>query len=287
MPNIFYHKEFEPLIALMRLNAPTGYLLSFFPAAYGLILASQTILDLFYLPLFFIGSVLTRAAGCIINDIFDKDFDRKVTRTKNRPLASGTISVKTAIVILLVLLLCCLAILLLLTNTSIIVGFVAFFLIILYPLMKRITYFPQAFLGVTFNAGALIGFAAIQDAISKNAVILYIACGFWTMAYDTIYAFMDIKDDKKIGIKSTAIFFEHMQYKQIILTFYGVFTLLHLLVFYQFGLKVFIVDTLCFLCCIWICATLNIQDRANCYYRFKANNYIGLLLMLPLVLEKL
>lgn len=287
MPNIFYPKEFAPLIALMRLNAPTGYLLSFFPAAYGLILASQTILDLFYLPLFFIGSILARAAGCIVNDIFDKDFDKKVARTKNRPLASGTISVKTAIVILLILLLCCLAILLSLTNTAIIVGFVSFFLIILYPLMKRITYFPQAFLGITFNAGALIGFAAVQDSISKDAIILYIACGFWTMAYDTIYAFMDIKDDKKIGVKSTAIFFEHMQYKQIILTFYGVFILLHLLVFYKFGLKVFIIDAMCFLYCIWICTTLNIQNRENCYRRFKANNYIGLLLMLPLVLEKL
>jgi 4-hydroxybenzoate polyprenyltransferase len=288
MPNKSLANKLSILYNLMRLGAPTGYLLSFFPAMFGLMLAYRTPMDLLYIPIFFIGSVLTRSAGCIINDLIDQNLDKKVERTKNRPLASGAISSKCAILILVILLLCCLGILLSLTETSIYIGIAAFFMISLYPLMKRITYFPQVFLGMTFNLGCLIAYAAITNNVSMNAIILYLACGFWTVAYDTIYAFMDIKDDKKVGIKSTALFFEHMNYKAIIFTLYSAFIMLFMYATWnQINLSPSIAIILSVLSIIWIIKTLNIEQVNNCLVRFKANNYIGFMLFLGLLLEKL
>ncbi len=278
--SIIYH--------MMRLGAPTGYLLSFFPSTFGLLLAYQEIVNLIYIPIFFVGSVLTRGAGCIINDLLDQNLDKKVERTKNRPLASGATSSKEAILILSILLFCSLGILLLLPITAIYIGIAAFFMISLYPLMKRITYFPQAFLGITFNLGCLIGYATVTNHISMNALILYFACGFWTVSYDTIYAFMDIKDDKKIGIKSTAIFFEYMNYKAIILSLYITFiTLFAFATWSSMSLFLPIAITISTIGAIWIVYTLDITQEINCLNRFKINNYIGFILFLGLLLEKL
>ena len=288
MPNKYLQNKLSIIYHMMRLGAPTGYLLSFFPATFGLLLAYQELRNLIYIPVFFIGSVLTRSAGCIINDFLDQNLDKKVTRTKDRPLASGAISSKEAILILAILLLCSLGILLFLSTTAIYVGIIAFFMISLYPLMKRVTYFPQVFLGLTFNLGCLIGYAAIQDNISINAMILYFACGFWTVGYDTIYAFMDLKDDKKVGIKSTALLFEHMHYKAIILALY--FTFIFLFAFVTWNMinfPLFTAITLCTIYAIWLVCTLDIKQENNCLMRFKANNYIGFILFLGLLLEKL
>lgn len=221
MPRKFYHYSH-----LIRLTVPTGYLLVFFPAAFGVLLAASKLMDLLYIPILFIGAVLSRGAGCIINDLYDRNLDKRVERTKGRPLASGAVSVKEALILLFVMLVACLAILLSLSKTAIVVGFVAFFLILLYPLMKRLTYFPQTFLGITFNLGCLIGYAAVKDAIEMPAILAYVACAFWTLGYDTIYAFSDIKDDKKVGIKSTAIFFEKRNYRWWIKGFYIAFVTL-------------------------------------------------------------
>ena len=161
-------------------------------------------------------------------------------------------------------------------------------MISLYPLMKRITYFPQVFLGMTFNLGCLIAYAAITDTLSTDAIILYFACGFWTVAYDTIYAFMDIKDDKKVGIKSTALFFEHMNYKAIIFALYSAFIILFIYATCsQITLPLSIAITLSIFSVIWIIKTLNIEQVNNCLVRFKVNNYIGFMLFLGLMLEKL
>lgn len=273
---------------MMRLHAPTGYLLSFFPAAFGLLLAYEQSSNLLYIPVFFVGSILARGAGCIINDIFDQNLDRMVTRTEKRPLPSGMVTTKQALIILAVITSCCLFILLSLTVTAIAAGFIAFFLTVLYPLTKRVTYFPQAFLGLTFNMGCLIGYAAIKDSISSDALILYLACGFWTVAYDTIYAFMDIKDDKKIGIKSTAIFFEHKPYKLIISLFYCAFFVLYLFSFREL-LSIITVSAVipCFVFSLWVIISLDVKNTNNCFYRFKANNYIGFILFFSLLLEKL
>lgn len=288
MPNKFLHQKLHHLYQLTRMQSPTGYLLTFFPATFGLMLAYEETRDLMYLPIFLIGSVLMRSAGCIINDLLDQNLDRHVDRTKNRPLASGSLSNIEALIFLVILLSASLGILLSLNITCIYIGIVAMVLISIYPLMKRITYFPQAFLGVTFNIGCLIGYAAIKDTISYNAIILYIACGFWTMGYDTIYAFMDIKDDKKIGIKSTAIFFEKAPFKLIITIFYLVFfSLIAFAARDISSIYMYIALAVNILIMLWATIYLDIDSRENCMIRFKANNYIGFFLFLAMLLEKI
>ncbi|MDA9163766.1 4-hydroxybenzoate octaprenyltransferase [Rickettsiaceae bacterium] len=288
MPNKNLSITFLDISNLVRLHTPTGYLLSFFPAAYGLLLAYNQSLNLVYLPIFFIGSILTRGAGCIVNDLFDRDLDKHVERTKRRPLASGVISAPQAIMILCVLLCGSVAILFSLTMTSIAIGVIGALLITLYPLMKRITYFPQVFLGITFNIGCLIAYAAITDDISNEAMILYIACGFWTVGYDTIYAFSDIKDDKKMGMKSTAIFFEHKSYKMYLGLFYMIFFLLFACANID-SLGVFLIFSLVASMAIALCiiVSLDISNPQNCFARFKVNNYIGFALFFGMLLEKL
>ena len=188
----------------------------------------------------------------------------------------------------MILLLICLAILVSLTLTAIYIGIVCFLMIGLYPLMKRITYFPQVFLGLTFNMGCLIGYASILNTISIDAVILYISCGFWTVAYDTIYAFMDIEDDKKVGIKSSAIFFEKMNYKAIILALYFAF-----IFFFAYAnrdhINIYLFSSILasILVSLWAIKTLDIKQVNNCLVRFKINNYIGCILFFGLLLEKL
>jgi len=287
MPNNFLPK-YQSLLKLIRIHSPTGYLLSFFPASFGLMLAYEKYSDLFYLPIFFIGSILVRSAGCIINDLFDQNLDKHVARTKDRPIASGSVSNKQALVLLAILLSLSLAILLALNTTSIYIGLVSIFMITFYPLMKRITYFPQVFLGLTFNTGCLIGYASIKNSISYEAVILYIGCGFWTIAYDTIYAFMDLNDDKKTGIKSSAVFFEHMNFKLILTIFYIFFISLFTLSMKNI-LSIYIILAILIssLIALWITVYLNIKNEKNCMLRFKANNIIGFLLFLTMLLEKL
>lgn len=282
-----YIKTKIPLIYhLMRLDSPTGYLLSFFPSMFGLLLAYQELNHLVYIPLFFLGSTIARSAGCIINDLIDQNLDKQVNRTKNRPLASGSMNSKEAILFLAVLLCLCFIILMSLTGTSICVGVITFFMMSLYPLMKRITYFPQIFLGLTFNLGCLIGYSAIKDNITANVIIIYCACGFWTIAYDTIYAFLDINDDKRIGIKSTAILLEYTHYKAIILALYCIFIILFVIGMWNICcFFTYISVILCIINILWIIYTLDINNSHNCIIRFKENNKIGLILCVGLLLD--
>lgn len=282
MPNKFFLT-----LKLMRLNSPTGYLLVFFPALYGLLLAKPTILELIKLvPVFFLGSVITRGAGCVINDIFDKNFDKHVARTKERPLANGSLTVKDALILLIILLICSLLILLSLNKTAIYIGFFAFMMIMLYPLMKRFTNFPQVFLGLTFNLGVLIGYAAILDKLTIQAFIMYIACCSWTVGYDTIYGFMDLVDDKKIGVKSLARWLENKNYKLWLYSFYLIFITLFLLstIIAHYSIS-YIAVLLALIMLLWQAAILNINDPANCLAIFKNNNYVGLMLVLALAVK--
>ncbi len=286
--NFFTYNYFVDLTKLIRLHSPTGYLLVFFPSAFGLILAYEEFDNLWFLPIFFIASILIRGAGCIINDLFDQNLDKKVERTKNRPIASGKISNKEAMIFLAILLTICFFILISLTSTSTYIGIASILLITLYPLMKRITYFPQVFLGITFNTGCLIGYAAIKDSISYEAIIMYIACGFWTIGYDTIYAFMDLKDDKIVGIKSTAIFFEYKPFKLIIAFFYTIFlTLFSFATRNSFSIISIVAILIIIVKIMWIIIYLDIHDAKNCMRQFKINNYIGFLLFIVMILEKL
>ena len=197
---------------LTRLKRPIGYMLLFWPCAWGLTIAYDFSLSLkiyfFYLLMFFLGSILMRSAGCIVNDVLDRKFDEKVFRTKERPIASGKISVKLGL--FYASLLCLLAFLILINFNlfTIIIALASMPLAFTYPLMKRFTYWPQLFLGITFNYGLILGWTSINAEINLIPLIFYFGAIFWTLAYDTIYGFQDIKDDEIIGLKSTSIKFK-------------------------------------------------------------------------------
>lgn len=197
---------------MMRLDRPIGWWLLLLPCWWAIAAAAGGLTrmdarDYYLIGLFFIGAVIMRGAGCVINDLWDRDLDRKVIRTRVRPLAAGIISVRKAFLFLCVLLLLGLGVLLQLPPLSVIIGCASMILVIVYPLMKRVTFWPQAFLGITFNIGALIAWAAVEGGLSLIPFLLYAAGFFWTLGYDTIYAHQDKEDDTLAGIKSTALLF--------------------------------------------------------------------------------
>jgi len=197
--------KLDSYIELTRLDKPIGIFLLMWPCLWGVLLAVPPRADVAGLfTLFAIGSLVMRSAGCIINDMADREMDAKVERTKHRPLASGAVSMREAGMLLALLLLAALIIAASL-GTSIILWSLAWMpLVVAYPFMKRITWWPQAFLGITFNAGILFGVVAVSDAPTLPALILYLGAIFWTIGYDSIYGFQDIADDQKIGVKSTS-----------------------------------------------------------------------------------
>ena len=227
-------------IELTRLKKPIGYLLLFWPCVWGLTMAYDFKKNLndyfFYLILFFLGSVLVRSAGCIVNDILDRKFDKKVSRTKNRPIASGKITVKLGLFYSTVLCLLAFFVLLNFNLFTIILALASMPLAFTYPLMKRFTYWPQLFLGVTFNFGLLLGWTSIKGEIDIIPIILYLGAIFWTLGYDTIYGFQDIEDDEIIGVKSTSIKFK--ENPKILLTIcYLIFILVLLITGIKLGLN--------------------------------------------------
>ena len=286
MPN-----KFLSSMHLARLHVVASFLLPFFIASLGGILVSRDLEDLKVLPLFFLGSITARGAGCIINDIFDRDFDSKVARTKNRPLASGALSLRFAVVQLLIFSLISFLILTILPPVAIYTAIVAAIMITCYPLMKRVTHLPQVFLGFTYSLASLIGYATITNNISASAFILYLAIASWTIGFDIIYGFMDINDDKKINVKSMAIWLKNRNYKIWIACFYITFIVLF---YISFGLnsqklpEVFQLSILCSITILmWQVKTLDITNPANCMMRFKSNIYVGGILMLGAISIKL
>ena len=281
--------QLKIFIELTRLNKPTGIMLLFWPCAWGLAYAhsiEQNLnLFLYYLFLFFLGSVLMRSAGCIVNDIVDKDIDKKVHRTKNRPLASGLISLKLSIAYAAIL--CALAFLILIQFNllTIILGFTSMILAFTYPFMKRITYWPQLFLGLTFNWGIVMAWTAMTNDVSTEIIILYIAAIFWTLGYDTIYGIQDIVDDEIIGIKSTSIKFK----KNIKLFVSFCYFLSTFLLIYLFNNK-FGLNTFTLLVTIFIFSLMYqvIKFKKNypktCLQAFKINNFSGFFLFLGIFL---
>ena len=196
-------KNLKLFIELTRLDKPIGYMLLFWPCLWGLTISYnfKDDINLFFIYgiLFFSGAMLMRSAGCIVNDIIDKDFDKKVERTKNRPIASEKITAKVALLYVMVL---CLFALIILINFNLLTIIFALFSIpfaFAYPLIKRFTYWPQLFLGITFNYGLILGWISIKNEISLVPIIFYLGAIFWTLGYDTIYGYQDIKDDEIIG----------------------------------------------------------------------------------------
>ena len=267
---------------LARLDKPAGAWLLLLPCWWGLALAGS--FNFFYYALFTIGAFTMRAAGCVINDIVDRNYDAQVERTKTRPIASGEISIKAALAFLIILLLLGLAVLTQLPMLAIFIGFGSVPLFIIYPFMKRITNWPQAFLGVTFNIGVLIAYTTIHRDLSFSALALYFAGIMWTLGYDTIYALQDKSDDIKIGVKSTAIRFGEKT-KFFITAFYALTLILFAIaVNFEHGFHILSFATFTLATChfAWQMHRLNIHNPHNCLLLFRSNIYAGLILFLCL-----
>lgn len=280
--------EAKPYTRLMRLDRPVGIWLLLLPCLWSVALAGKDFPDIGLFILFAIGAVAMRGAGCVINDLWDRRLDRQVERTRHRPLASGQVSVTQALVLLSFLLAMGFMVLLCLNRATVILGLSSMALVVVYPLMKRVTWWPQLFLGLTFNWGALMGWCAVRGSVEWSAISLYIAGIFWTLAYDTIYACQDVADDEKAGIKSTALLFGKNVRKWVSL-FYALAG-----AFFAFA---------CMLAGLgrgyaWIGAMVLVLtvfhltqwkpgDEGDCLKRFKANRDIGLLALLAIVAGKL
>ena len=280
-------------IELTRLNRPIGYMLLFWPCLWGLTIAYNFNSELgkfyFYSLLFLLGSMLMRSAGCIVNDIVDKNFDKKVERTKNRPIASGKVSVKSAIIYSFVL--CGLAFLVLINfnKFTILMALVSMPLAFTYPLMKRFTYWPQLFLGITFNYGLVLAWISINNSINLVPIIFYIGAIFWTLGYDTIYGYQDIKDDEIIGVKSTSIKFKNNP-KIFISLCYSFFfislIILGILMNYKILYFISLIITF-FHLMIYQIKNLNVGDASQCLQKFKSNNFLGLIIVINILIGKL
>ena len=285
--------QLKLFVELTRLQKPIGYMLLFWPCAWGLTLAYDFSKDLgnyfFYLVLFFLGAVLMRSAGCIVNDILDKEYDKKVSRTKNRPIASGKISNKIAIFYTIILCLSALLVLLNFNNYTIILALGSMPLAFTYPLMKRYTYWPQLFLGITFNYGLILGWTSINEEIDLIPILFYFGAIFWTLGYDTIYGYQDIKDDEIIGLKSTSIKFKNNPYFFLTLCyliFFLCISLMGILMKFNFLYFVFLIIPLLHLL-IYQIKKLDINDPEKCLKIFKSNNAFGLIMLINLFIGKM
>jgi 4-hydroxybenzoate polyprenyltransferase len=279
----------RPWVELARYDKPIGYLLLFWPCVLSLLLASIETsrgFPLYYIFLFFLGAVVMRGAGCTWNDFLDKDYDAKVERTKDRPLASRKITNFGTIFFLVLQLALGLLILLQFNKLTIYLGALSLFPIFLYPLMKRITWWPQIFLGITFNWGALLGWSSINNEISISTILLYLGCIFWTLGYDTIYAHQDKRDDILLGLKSSAIRLGKNTKKFLVFVYLIAFILIATasymvienlliliflpLIFLHLNLQIYFLDT---------------ENPTSCLKIFKSNNLLGLLLSLLFFIE--
>ena len=281
------------LIELTRLNKPIGFMLLFWPCIWGLTLAYDFALSLeifiFYGALFFSGSVLMRSAGCIVNDISDKNFDKLVERTKDRPIASGKISIRLAAIYASIL--CAVAFLVLINfnKFTILMALISMPLAFTYPLMKRFTYWPQLFLGITFNYGLVLAWISIKNDISLIPIIFYFGAIFWTLGYDTIYGYQDIKDDEIIGVKSTSIKFKNNPKKFVLicyLTFIASLILIGLLMKFNLFYFLFLIIPIVQLIFFQI-YKLNVNDPTNCLAKFKSNNFLGIIIFINLLIGKI
>ena len=285
-------RQLNLFIELIRLKKPIGFMLLFWPCAWGLTLAYDFSKSLnnyfFYLILFFLGSVFMRSAGCIVNDILDKEFDVKVLRTKNRPIASKKLSVKLATFYAASL---CFFAFLILLNFNLLTIFLALGsmpLAFTYPLMKRLTYWPQLFLGITFNYGLILGWTAVSGEITAEPIIFYIGAIFWTLGYDTIYGYQDIKDDEIIGLKSTSIKFKGNATKflficyalLIILFMFGGFKM-------EFHVSYYLLSLIPLIhLFLYQIKYFNLKDPSSCLKVFKSNNVFGLIIFLNILIVK-
>ncbi len=280
----------RPYLRLGRLDRPIGAWLLLFPCWWSLALTELSrglpYPNLWYLALFAIGAVVMRAAGCAWNDIVDRDYDALVPRTASRPIPSGQLTVAQALVFAITLSLVGFVILLLFNGFTVLLGMGSLLLVAVYPFMKRVTYWPQVVLGLAFNWGALVGWAAVEGSLALPPVLLYAGAVLWTMGYDTIYAHQDREDDLMLGLKSTALRFGDGT-PAWVGGFYTVAVVLWALAGFLAGahLVFFFAVALVFLQMSWQVTTLDINDPANCLRRFRSNRDVGAALFLGLVAD--
>ena len=285
--------QLKLFLDLTRFKKPIGYMLLFWPCSWGLTLAYDFSNDLklyiFYLLLFFLGSVLMRSAGCIINDIVDREFDKKVSRTKNRPIASGKISVRLGLIYAMILCFCALLVLINFNYLTIVLAFCSMPLAFTYPLMKRFTYWPQLYLGITFNYGLILGWTSIENSINLIPIILYFGAIFWTLGYDTIYGFQDIKDDEIIGLKSTSIKFKSnpIIFLYICYTFFFISLILIGYLNEFNGLYFIFLITIFSHMYFFQLKKFKSDNPSICLKIFKSNNFLGALVLILLFVGKL
>jgi len=278
-------KDLKIFINLTRLNRPIGYLLLFWPCSWGLAYAYSLNKNietfLFYVVLFFFGAVLMRSAGCIVNDIVDRKLDKKVKRTKKRPLAANLISVQKAFLYVIVLCALAFCILVQFNFLTIVLGLASMTLAFSYPFMKRITYWPQLFLGLTFNWGIIMAWTSLSNYLTLDIFIIYFAAIFWTLGYDTIYGAQDIVDDEIIGVKSTSIKFKSMLKKFVSINYLITITTLMLFFLNNSQSTIFLIPLVAF--AFTLIYQIIIFDKRNsitCLNSFKINNISGFYLFI-------
>ena len=278
----------RPYIRLARFDRPIGTWLVLFPGWWSLLFAGFSPLDepgrqfdiLWLFLLFGLGAIVMRGAGCILNDVFDKDYDSKVARTSDRPLPSGEISTIKALVFMAFLSLLGLLILIQFNFFAIIIGVSSLLVVFVYPLMKRITYWPQLILGLAFNWGALLGWAAIKGEIGSPALVLYVSGIFWTLGYDTIYALQDKKDDLIAGVKSSALKLnENTKFWLFIFYFLATTSLLLMGGLLQLNSIYFVLVLLSGFQLFWQVLFLKVDNPKSCLGMFQANKLFGWLIL--------
>ena len=280
-------------IELTRLNKPIGFMLLFWPCVWGLTISYDFSLSLntyfIYAFLFFSGSVLMRSAGCIVNDISDRKIDKLVERTKNRPIASEKISVLNAAIYAAILCLMSFLVLINFNKFTIYMALLSMPMAFTYPLMKRFTYWPQLFLGITFNYGLVLAWISIQNEVSIIPIIFYLGATFWTLGYDTIYGYQDINDDEIIGVKSTSIKFKNNP-KKFISFCYIIFLISLFLVGYKMNFNyLYYIALIVPLTHLLIFQSLKLKTESgnDCLAKFKSNNLLGLIISIILLVGKL
>lgn len=291
MSNTFLNK-IQPFVQLARYDKPIGFMLLFWPCIWSLLLYSLHVGELVpisFFILFFIGSIIMRGAGCTWNDFLDKDYDKSVKRTKDRPLASNKIKITAAIFFLIIQLFVGLLILIQFNKLTIIFGCLSLIPVFIYPLMKRITWWPQVFLGITFNWGALLGWMSVSNNFSSvYPLFLYIACIFWTIGYDTIYAHQDKDDDLLLNLKSSAIKLgENTKYAMLI--FYSIFFIIFAVILLNLSNSLIIHIAILSLLVHLVSQIiyLDIDNSERCLKIFKSNNLLGIQISFFLILEVL
>lgn len=273
-------------INLTRLNKPIGILLLLWPTLWALWLAAGEIPQYSIIFIFLIGTVLMRSAGCVINDYADRDFDRHVQRTQNRPLTTGKISARAALILFALLILSAFILILFLNIKTILLAFVGLFLAIIYPFMKRYTHWPQVFLGMAFAWAVPLAFCALTNTVPMQAWLIYFAAVIWPVIYDTMYAMVDREDDLKIGIKSTAILFGRYD-KIIIAVLQIIFLLLLLTIGLLNQLKLSFYLSLVLACILSCYQQFLIKDRipSRCFTAFLNNNWLGMIIFLGIAIS--